>query len=156
MTYTSPPPATTETYWLGVTGSRQHPSRATVTGTLRQRVATLRLAGVSLIGIVSGGAKGPDTWAAELGKELELPVHEYMPNLQGLEVGSPRFEVVKRYYARNRLIVHRCNELWAFPSEGNGLKGGTANTIQQARELGRPVAIIPPAFNPPAQEPSPS
>jgi hypothetical protein len=54
----------------------------------------------------------------------------------------------KRHFARNRDIVNETAVLIATPGNGDPItpatKGGTAYTVNYARKLGRPIAIVRP------------
>src|ERR1700739_2122332 len=86
--------------------------------------------------IVSGGATGPDSWAAAAAcaRGLEVVVHH--PDLEGVR---SRFEATQRFYARNQAIVDDCDELIAFPAPDR--KGGTEDTIRRALRAGKPVHL---------------
>ena len=87
--------------------------------------------------VVSGGCWGPDTWATNWAKKLELPYMEYLPDLPSS--GSPRWDYTKAYHARNRKLAENVDILYAFVSSDR--KGGTENTIKHANDLGVEVVI---------------
>jgi hypothetical protein len=92
------------------------------------------------VNIVSGGAKGVDTIAADCARQRGLKVIEYRPDLAGCR--EP-YEFTKRYYERNQRIVNTADLIVAF-TEKNA--GGTWNTIIQARKAGKPLKIIRPSL----------
>lgn len=114
---------------FGVVGSRRRRDRGSV-------IAYIDSLPASAI-VISGGAKGPDTWAAEAARARGLAVVEHLPDLAGV---TSRHEATRRYYARNRLIAEDCDELVAFVAPDR--RGGTENTIKHAIELGKPVTIL--------------
>jgi predicted Rossmann fold nucleotide-binding protein DprA/Smf involved in DNA uptake len=87
--------------------------------------------------VVSGGCKGPDKWATEHAKSKGKEIVEHFPNLP--IDGSPRYEFTKAYYARNKKIAEDVDVLYAFVAPDR--KGGTENTIEYARELGKEVHV---------------
>ncbi len=92
------------------------------------------------VNIVSGGAKGVDTLAADFARQRGLKVVEYRPELA--DCREPH-EFTKRYYERNQRIVNTADLIVAF-TEKNA--GGTWNTILQARKSGKPLKIIRPSL----------
>lgn len=81
--------------------------------------------------IVSGGAKGVDTWAVEAAKEAGLAT----------EVFPVSDEEWRRYgkragHLRNTRVVMACDALVAFWS---GTSTGTSNAIEQAEAAGKKV-----------------
>lgn len=87
--------------------------------------------------IISGGALGPDTWAAASARRYGLPLVEHIPDLSGVR---GRGEATRRYYARNQKIAEDCDRLVALISHDR--KGGTEDTIRRAERLGKPVTLI--------------
>ena len=115
---------------VGIVGSRRWKSRAaveTLVNTLSPNTT-----------VVSGGARGVDSWAAEYARKRGLKVIEFLPDLPSN--GNPRWEYTKAYHARNRQIVEHSHVVYAFVAPDR--KGGTENTIKHAEDLGVPVNII--------------
>jgi hypothetical protein len=56
--------------------------------------------------IVSGGANGPDTWAAEAARKRGLATKIFRPNLHDVDALS-QGQITRRYRARNQQIVAR-------------------------------------------------
>lgn len=112
----------------GFVGSRKRHDRQSVVN----RIAELPPDSV----VVSGGADGPDTWAAEAAKTRGLAVIVHLP-----EPGpnKNRWEATKKFYARNQLIVDDSDELIAFVSPER--KGGTEDTIRRAKRKGIPITL---------------
>lgn len=89
----------------------------------------INLGEVSLI--VSGGAKGIDTYAKLFAGRHHIPLMEFVPNyaLYGRNATL----------RRNIQIVKEANRIFAFPSNESR---GTLHTINEAKKLGKPVNII--------------
>lgn len=81
--------------------------------------------------IVSGGARGPDSLAAEEARRRGLEVVEYLPDYRRFGRAAP--------HVRNREIVENCDRLVAF---WDGASRGTAETVRLARRNGRNVQIV--------------
>lgn len=89
--------------------------------------------------IVTGACKGVCTWTIEQAKKNRIDVLVYKPNL---ECAMSFYEIAERYYQRNRELVERCDFVYAFISEENGLKGGSKFEVDYAIKIGKPVKII--------------
>jgi len=87
--------------------------------------------------VISGGAKGVDTWAEQTARNRGLEVIVFRPNLKGIK---HRGDMVQRYYDRNKKIAQECDIMYAFVSPDR--KGGTENTIKYAQELGKKVILL--------------
>ena len=87
--------------------------------------------------VISGGAKGVDTWAEQSARERGLEVIIFKPDLKNIK---HRGDMVQRYYNRNKKVAQECDILYAFVSPDR--KGGTENTIKFAQELGKKVTIL--------------
>lgn len=129
------------TYWLAVVGSRRRRDREAVRARIRRRVAELRRDHAA-VGIVTGGATGPDTWAEELAREAQWPLHVIRPDLEGLAKGAPRWAFTRRYHARNRMVAEAAHEMLAFVAPSR--TGGTEHAVAEAKRLHKPVLIAPP------------
>ena len=83
--------------------------------------------------VVSGGAKGVDSWAQIYAEERGLKTLIFPADwdTHGKKAG----------HLRNHDIVENCDRLVAFWSDGST---GTANSISRARKAGRPVCIFSP------------
>lgn len=86
--------------------------------------------------VVSGGARGPDTWAVEAARARGLQVAELLPDLKGVR---NRGEASRRYHERNQRVVDASDRVIAFVSADR--KGGTEDTIRRAERAGKPVEI---------------
>jgi hypothetical protein len=111
---------------LGVVGSREYPSRFIVEETIR-RIAER----VSNTVLISGGAKGVDSWAAEAGRECGLRVVEYLPDYEKHGKGAP--------LVRNTTIVEESHAILAF---WDGRSTGTLDTLRKAKAAGKKIRIV--------------
>lgn len=91
--------------------------------------------------VVSGGADGVDSWAADEAAKRGLSVSVFPVNKRGLPLDDRerRIEFAKRAYARNQKIVDDADILIAF---WNGKSGGTADTVARARSAKIPYATV--------------
>lgn len=116
---------------VGIIGSRTWPLPKDVTA----YVAALPPDTV----VVSGGAEGPDTWAADAAKARGLKVIVHLPDL-------PRYGSPSAYYHRNKAIVADSDRIAAFAAKDPKTKditAGTGMTIDLATRAGVPVEVIP-------------
>lgn len=106
---------------IAIVGSRNYPNRKEV----QDYVKALPRGTI----VVSGGAKGVDTWAEEMAVATGLEVEIYKPEWSkyGRSAG----------FRRNATIVLNADKVVAFTT---GSKG-TANTIATARKYGKEVEI---------------
>jgi hypothetical protein len=111
---------------VGIVGSRNYPSEPTV----RSYVRSLPAGTV----VVSGGARGVDSWAEDEARRCGLEVVVYKP----LEVVIRSRGFAAAAHHRNQAIAKGCDRLVAFSV---GVSRGTASTIRYARELGRPTEV---------------
>jgi len=81
--------------------------------------------------VVSGGARGVDSIAEEVAKELRLKVEIYLPDwdAHGRAAG----------YLRNREIVAAADEVFIF---WDGASRGAMHSVAIAREMGKPVTVV--------------
>lgn len=86
--------------------------------------------------IVSGGARGVDSWAAKIAKAQKREIIEYLPDTTK---PSPF-----RFFARNGEIIKHVKDsngaVMAFIDVDQC--NGTSNAIRQARKLGVPVMVF--------------
>ena len=115
---------------VGIVGSRRWKDRSAI----ESLVNTLP----PYATVVSGGARGVDSWAVEGARARGLLVKEFLPDLPS-NGGHPS-EYTQAYYARNRQIAEYADVIYAFVAPDR--KGGTENTIKHANEIGTPVNII--------------
>ena len=81
--------------------------------------------------IVSGGAKGADTYAKEYALKNDIPIIEFLPDYQKYGRKAPLL--------RNLQIVDNCDFLLAF---WDGTSRGTKFTIDYAEKRGVPLKIV--------------
>lgn len=81
--------------------------------------------------IISGGALGVDTLAAEYAINAGIELLEIKPNYKSYKRGAP--------IRRNEQIVQQCDKVLAF---WDGASKGTKYTIDYARKHGKQVTII--------------
>ena len=81
--------------------------------------------------IVSGGARGADTYAREFAQKHNLNLIEFLPEYDKYGRSAPLI--------RNKLIVENCDCLIAF---WDGKSRGTKFTLDYAKQLGKPVKIV--------------
>lgn len=81
--------------------------------------------------VISGGARGVDTYARQFSIENNIPLTEFLPDYNRYGRTAP--------LVRNRLIVENCDCLIAF---WDGKSRGTKYTIDYATKIGKPVKIV--------------
>lgn len=81
--------------------------------------------------IVSGGAKGADTYAMEFAIKNGIRLIEHLPDYAKYGRAAP--------LVRNRLIIDDCDKVLAF---WDGKSRGTKQTIDYAESKGKPIKII--------------
>lgn len=86
--------------------------------------------------VISGGADGPDTFAAEEARSAGLTVIELQPDLVGVR---NRGEAARRYHERNQRVVDLVDEVHALVAADR--KGGTEDTIRRASRKGIAVRL---------------
>lgn len=116
---------------FAIVGSRTRDCRDEV------RNAVLALPDGSVV--VSGGARGVDSWAAEEARKRGLEVVEHLPNIPK---GASRQEAIAELMGRNTLIAQDCDRMIAFPHPDANGKGGTWDSIRKAQKLGKVVDIL--------------
>lgn len=87
--------------------------------------------------IVSGGARGIDTYGKKLATELNLKCKEFKPDYKKDGRGAP--------LKRNTLIFENSDFVAAFPQAGyqNGeVSRGTVDSIRKAKKLNKRLYII--------------
>lgn len=81
--------------------------------------------------IISGGACGTDTLAANWAKENRIPLCEFLPDYQKYKQAAP--------LVRNRLIVQNADFIVAF---WDNQSRGTKYVITYAQERKKPIKVI--------------
>ncbi len=135
--------------WVSVTGSRYYPFTKETWDELSPDDQLEAIAkGVALIhvnidqfpktwGVVSGGAKGPDTWAEEYANELGLETIVYLPDYKKYGRSAP--------LQRNTLIAKHADSCLVF---WDGESKGTNDFIRKAFKLRRELYIVGPTGSP--------
>jgi len=112
---------------VGIVGSRRRQCEEEVRALVRSLAPSVT--------IISGGAKGVDSWAADEAKRLGIPLKVFLPQKKGPGYGW----ACRAYSERNKKIAYSVDILYAFVSEDR--KGGTEQTIRYARKRGIEVII---------------
>lgn len=81
--------------------------------------------------IVSGGARGADTYARLFAQTHNLTLLEFLPDYEKYGKKAP--------LVRNKLIVDNCDCLIAF---WDGISRGTKFTLDYAEKQGKPIKIV--------------
>mgnify|MGYP002622623993 FL=1 len=96
--------------------------------------------------IISGGARGVDTWAKDRAIIKGLAWIVFLPDLERLryiEANNPNWSSRKCFgivaYARNQKIARECDRMVAF---WDGKSKGTLSSMNFAKHLGKDVEII--------------
>jgi hypothetical protein len=113
---------------VGIVGSRRRTDRTAI------EACVVELEPETVV--VSGGARGPDQWAAEMAQRRGMSVIVLGPQL-GLVRSCG--EAARRYHARNQEIVDTADRIIAFVAPDRS--GGTEDTIRRARRAGKAVEI---------------
>lgn len=108
-----------EMYRLAVVGSREFYDREFVFSVLQNKKSSISL-------IVSGGASGPDTFAAQWARENGIPMQIFKPDWH--QYGKSAGPI------RNKIIIQNCDKLIAF---WDGKSRGTLNSIDLARAVNK-------------------
>jgi len=88
--------------------------------------------------VVMGSCRGVCTWAGFAAKARGLEVRIFSPNLNDVQ---GKYEIVERYYDRNRQLISACDVVHAFISHEGGLTGGTKFEVEYAKRLGKDVFL---------------
>jgi hypothetical protein len=84
--------------------------------------------------VVTSSCRGVCTWAGQAAKAIGLEVRIFAPNLTDIR---DRFDMVERYYHRNRQLISACDIVHAFISREAGLTGGTRYEVRYAKSMGK-------------------
>lgn len=109
----------------------------------------IKASGFTVTKVVSGGARGADTLAANWAKANKVKLKEYPANWKDLTVEGCKVKegAYGKYNAmagfqRNQLIVDAADCIIAL--QPNGKSDGTSDTIEKAKKKGISVFIYPP------------
>ena len=117
---------------IAIVGSRRRTDKISIVS-LVMRLQTC----YGYMTIVSGGCRGPDTWAIQAAERAKIPTRVYRPTFPP---DAPYHVIVKAYYARNAEIAEACDLMFAFVAPDR--TGGTENAIRHATRLGKRVFIL--------------
>lgn len=114
---------------LAIIGSRSFSDYSLLVETLKTHY--FNESGWTFDEIVSGGARGCDSLAAEFARQNCVKLTEFLPdwNLFGKSAG----------FRRNKLIIDHADEVLAFSVNSSK---GTAHSISLARQQNKPVRVI--------------
>lgn len=91
--------------------------------------------------VVSGGARGVDTWAEQRAIQRGMMVQIDRVRSKELQ-GLAYYQVVQKHHDRNRRLVEAADRVVCFPSDpARPDKGGTGNTRMWAIKFGKPVEV---------------
>jgi len=117
---------------IAIVGSRRRADKTNIVN-LVMRLQTC----YGYMTIVSGGCRGPDTWAIEAAERAKIPTRVYRP---AIPPNADYPTIVKAYYARNAEIAQACDIMYAFVAPDR--TGGTENAIRHAVRMGKRVFIL--------------
>ena len=116
--------------FIGIIGARKYKDRQSVI----ELVETLSSDCV----VVTSSCRGVCTWAGEAAKDIGLEVEIFAPDLTNIR---DHFDMVERYYERNRQLISACEIVHAFISRKGGLTGGTRYEVRYAKSLGKDLFL---------------
>ncbi len=116
--------------FIGIVGARKYKDRQSVIDFVNELP-------VDSI-VVTGSCRGVCTWAGSAARARGLQVKIFSPDLNNVQV---KFEIVKRYYQRNRQLISACDVVHAFISSEGGFTGGTKYEVEYAKHLGKDVFL---------------
>ena len=116
--------------FVGIVGARKYTDRQSV-------IDFVNMLPIDSI-VVTSLCKGVCTWAGSAAKLRGLQVKIYSPDLNN---ARGKFEIVQRYYQRNRQLISACDVVHAFISKEAGFTGGTKFEVEYATSLGKMVFL---------------
>lgn len=116
--------------YIGIVGARKYRDRLSV----ERLVATIPAGSL----IVTSGCIGVCQWTREAAARRGIETIIYAPDLSNIR---SNFDIPKRYHARNRELIERCDFVHAFLSSEGGYTGGTRFEIEYAAKLRIPVRV---------------
>jgi hypothetical protein len=116
--------------FIGIVGARKYKDRRSVIDFVNELP-------VGVV-VITGSCRGVCTWAGSAAKARGLEVRIFSPDLNNAQ---DKFEIVKRYYDRNRKLISACDIVHAFISSEGGFTGGTKYEVEYAKNLGKPVFL---------------
>lgn len=88
--------------------------------------------------IVSGGAKGPDTWSSDYARSKLWPVVDYPVATHAAGMSIDQKDWARFFYARNEALARVAHGCIAFVTS---MSGGTWDAIRRFEALGKPVEV---------------
>ena len=123
---------------IGIVGSRRRVSSADCRYVFELVKFLSNEFGNNLV-IVSGGCRqGADHFAELAANEYGVKIVIHKPILK--PIPKCKFDMIARYYARNKRIAQDSNYLYALVSDDR--TGGTENTIKHMNELKKPTTEV--------------
>ena len=116
--------------FIGIVGARKYKDRQSVIDFVNELP-------VDSI-VVTGSCRGVCTWAESAAKARGLEVKIFSPDLNDVQ---GKYEIVERYYDRNRQLISASDVVHAFISKEAGLTGGTKFEVVYAKRLGKDVYL---------------
>ena len=116
--------------FIGIVGARKYKDRQSVIDFVNELP-------VDSI-VVTGSCRGVCTWAGSAARARGLQVKIFSPDLNN---ARDKFEIVERYYERNRQLISACDIVHAFISKEAGLTGGTKYEVEYAKRLRKDVFL---------------
>ncbi len=113
---------------IAVVGSRGFPDKDLVKEETNKALADARPVGETVL--VSGGARGVDTWAEEEATSMGYPCIIFKPDWDGLGKCAG--------FMRNEKIINEADLVLAF---WDGTSSGTKHSIDLARKNKKPINI---------------
>lgn len=127
---------------IAIVGSRDYPER--------QHIVDYVNSLPEIAVIVSGGARGVDTWAEQSARKRGLSTRIFPVDTRGLPpYGTPenRREYGRRAFTRNTLIIEAADTViafWCKKARTGQFSSGTRDSIDKALRLGKQVEIVVP------------
>jgi hypothetical protein len=116
--------------FIGIVGARKYKNRQSVIDFVNELPVD--------VVVVTGSCRGVCTWAGSAAKARGLQVKIFSPDLNN---ACGKYEIVERYYDRNRQLISACDVVHAFISIEGGLTGGTKFEVEYAKSLGKDVFL---------------
>jgi nucleoside 2-deoxyribosyltransferase len=115
---------------VGIIGARKYKDRQSII----ELIETLTTDCI----VVTSSCRGVCTWAGEAANARGLEVEIFAPDLTNIR---DHFDMVERYYERNRQLISACDIVHAFISRKGGLTGGTRYEVRYAKTLGKDLFL---------------
>ncbi len=116
--------------FIGIVGARKYKDRQSVIDFVNELP-------VDSI-VVTSLCRGVCAWSGSAARARGLQVKIFSPDLNN---ARDKFEIVERYYERNRQLISACDIVHAFISKEAGLTGGTKYEVEYAKRLRKDVFL---------------